>query len=119
MIFGGVENPGPVAERDIDSFLSQCRAKLDRKLVQHGFDFEIGQMAQIRVHGLASENRNRLAAGTCRAVLARPSIGYLGTGEHAGKCGHAGFDPAAHPSPCRANGLGNVVNAAVFIPAFA
>ncbi len=41
----GIENPGPVAERDIDSFLAQCRAKLDRKFVQHDLDFVIRQMA--------------------------------------------------------------------------
>jgi hypothetical protein len=43
--FAGIENPGPVTKRDIDSFLAQSRTKLDRKFVQHGFDVLIGQMA--------------------------------------------------------------------------
>lgn len=43
--FARIENPGPVAERDIDSFLAQSRTKLDRKFVQHGLDFLVGEMA--------------------------------------------------------------------------
>jgi hypothetical protein len=57
LALASIEDPGPVAERDIEPFLTQGRPELDRQFIQHGLDILIGQMSQIGMDGLAGEDR--------------------------------------------------------------
>ena len=52
-MFAGIQNPCPVGERDINALLPKRRAKLGRKLIQHGLDGRIGEMTEVRVDRFA------------------------------------------------------------------
>ena len=54
-MLAGIQNPCPVGERDINALLPKRRAELDRKLIQHGLDGRIGEMAEVRVDRFARE----------------------------------------------------------------
>jgi hypothetical protein len=54
-MLAGIQNPCPLGERDINALLPKCRAKLGRKLIQHGLDGRIGEMTEVRVDRFARE----------------------------------------------------------------
>ena len=54
-MLAGIQNPCPVGERDINALLPKRRAKLGRKLIQHGLDGRIGEMTEVRVDRFARE----------------------------------------------------------------
>ena len=67
----------------------------------------------------ASEQRHRFAARADRAIWAGPRVGDFRTGEHAGQGGLARFHAALHPSAGGADGLPNVEDTAIGVPALA
>ena len=54
-MLAGIQNPCPVDERDINALLPKRRAKLGRKLIQHGLDGRIGEMTEVGVDRFARE----------------------------------------------------------------
>ena len=54
-MLAGIQNPCPVGERDINALLPKRRAKLGRKLIQHGLDGPVGEMTEGRVDRFARE----------------------------------------------------------------
>ena len=77
------------------------------------------EMAEIGGNRLAGKDRHRLAVGADRAVGARPGVGHLAAGEHAGKGGKPDLDAPSHPGERGAHRLGHVIDAALGVPAFA
>src|SRR6202166_5397738 len=60
LMLASIQDPGPVGEGDINSFLPQRGAELDRQLVQHRHDRLVGQMAEIGMNRFAGETRHRV-----------------------------------------------------------
>ena len=54
-MLAGIQNPRPFCERDINARPPKRRAKLGRKLIQHGHDGRVGEMTEVRVDRFARE----------------------------------------------------------------
>ena len=54
-MLAGIQDPRPFCERDINALLPKRRAKLGRKLIQHGLDGRVGEMTEVRVDRFACE----------------------------------------------------------------
>jgi hypothetical protein len=70
-MLAGIQNPCPVGERDINALLPKRRAKLGRKLIQHGLDGRIGEMPSTCRNGHAQSQTRSEAVGH-NAISYRP-----------------------------------------------
>jgi hypothetical protein len=71
------------------------------------------------VDSFARKQCHRFAVRANCAIWARPSVGDFRTGEHAGEGGLARFHATLHPGTGCADGLRNVKDTAISVPALA